>query len=56
VLCIFAGPAAKRGFTSSTPYSHYSIPRTLEIAWRLQSLTRNDATALPMTAMLAEAP
>jgi len=56
VLCIFAGPAARQGYTSSTPYSHYSILRTLEIAWRLQSLTRNDATALPMTAMLADSP
>jgi phospholipase C len=56
VLCIFAGPAAKRGYTSSTPYSHYSILRTLEDAWGLTPLTRNDATATPMTAMLAGSP
>jgi acid phosphatase len=56
VLCVFAGPAARRGYASPTPYTHYSILRTLELAWRLQSLTRNDATALPMTAMLAESP
>ena len=53
VACIFAGPAAKRGFTSATVYTHYSILRTLEVAWGLRSLTRNDATATPMTAMLS---
>lgn len=56
VMCIFAGPAARRGFTTSAPYSHYSILRTLELSWRLQSLSRNDATALPMTEMLAGSP
>jgi phospholipase C len=55
VACIFAGPAAKRGFTSATAYSVYSILRTLEVAWGLPSLTRNDATATPMTAMLTGA-
>ena len=53
VACIFAGPAAKRGVTSATAYSHYSILRTLEVAWGLPALTRNDATATPMTAMLS---
>ena len=56
VLCIFAGPAAKRGYTSSTPYSHYSILSTIEDAWGLPSLTANDAAAAPMTDMLTGSP
>jgi hypothetical protein len=55
VACIFAGPAARLGSTSATRYSHYSILRTLEDAWGLRPLTQNDATATPMTAMLAAA-
>ncbi|MEO6533113.1 MAG: alkaline phosphatase family protein [Pseudolysinimonas sp.] len=56
VLCVFAGPAAKLGYTSSTPFSHYSILRTLEVAWGLDPLTRHDAAATPMTDMLATSP
>lgn len=56
VLCIFAGSAAKRGYLSSTPYSHYSVLRTLEDAWGLKPLTRHDATASSMTDMLAASP
>lgn len=56
VLCIFAGPAAKLGYTSSTRFSHYSILSTLEVAWGLKPLTVNDATATPMTEMLTGSP
>ncbi len=56
VACIFAGPAAKRHSTSATAYSHYSVLRTLEDAWRLTPLTRNDTTATPMTALLSSSP
>jgi hypothetical protein len=52
VACIFAGSAAKRKYTTATPYSHYSLLRTVESVWDLAPLTRNDAAATPMLSML----
>jgi acid phosphatase len=52
VACIFAGSAAKRGYTTATPYTHYSLLRTVESVWGLAPLTRNDAAATPMLSML----
>jgi len=46
--CVYAswsGPAAKKGFTSSNPYDHYSYVHTLEDNWALPTLTSNDAGA-----------
>ncbi len=46
--CIYAswsGPVAKRGFTSSNPYTHYSYVHTVEDNWELPTLTSNDADA-----------
>jgi hypothetical protein len=33
IVTIVAGPGAKRGFRSDTPFDHYSILRTIEEAW-----------------------
>jgi acid phosphatase len=52
VACIFAGSAAKRKYTTATPYTHYSLLRTVESVWDLAPLTRNDAAATPMLSML----
>jgi acid phosphatase len=52
VACIFAGSAAKRKYTTATPYTHYSLLRTVESVWNLAPLTRNDAAATPMLSML----
>jgi phospholipase C len=52
VACIFAGSAAALHVNSSTPYTHYSLLRTIESAWSLAPLTANDANAQPMTGML----
>ena len=52
VATVFAGPAARRGFTSNAAYSHYSLLHTIEAAWGLPPLTGNDRTAPPMRDML----
>ena len=36
------------GFRSSAAYSHYSLLRTVEVAWGLDPLTANDAQAAVM--------
>jgi len=38
------------GFQSATPYTHYSLARTIEDLWHLAPLTANDATATPLSA------
>lgn len=53
VLTIFAGSAAKTGgVTSSVPYTHFSLLRTIEDIFRLPTQTNNDAAASPMTDLL----
>ncbi len=52
VVCVFAGPAAAVHTSSATPYSHYSLLRTIESEWGLAPLTANDARAPLMTALL----
>jgi len=37
------------GFRSATAYNHYSLLRTIEVAWGLEPLTANDAEAAIMT-------
>jgi acid phosphatase len=41
------------GFRSATAYSHYSLLRTIEVAWGLAPLTANDASAAAMTDFFA---
>jgi hypothetical protein len=38
IVTIVAGPGAKHGFTSDTPYDHYSVLRTIEEAFGLPLL------------------
>ena len=52
VACVFAGPAARREYTSSVPYTHYSLLRTVEQVWNLAPLTANDANARSMSDLL----
>lgn len=52
VPAIFAGPAAKAGYTSSIPFGHYSLLHTIEKAWSLAPLTANDADAPVMDNLL----
>jgi phospholipase C len=52
VDCVFAGPAAKRGFVSSRPYTHYSLLRTIENGFGLPALTGDDAAATSMSDLL----
>ncbi|WP_287933529.1 alkaline phosphatase family protein [Arthrobacter sp.] len=52
VSTIFAGPAARRGYESGLPYSHYSLLHTIESVWGLAPLTDNDRNAPVMRDML----
>jgi phospholipase C len=49
---VFAGSAAATDTTDRTPYTHYSLLRTIEDAYGLAPLTANDRAARPMTGML----
>ncbi len=49
VYTVWAGPAVKTHYQSSIQYSHYSLPRTIEVAWGLQPLTAKDAGSTAMT-------
>jgi phosphatidylinositol-3-phosphatase len=42
VYTVWAGPAVKTQYKSSTQYSHYSLTSTIEAAWGLQPLTAKD--------------
>ncbi len=52
VVAVFAGPAAKQGYTSTNRYTHYSLLHTIEAAWGLQPLTGNDRDAPLMSDLL----
>lgn len=52
IATIFAGPAARKGYTSDTRYTHYSLLRTIEDAWGLEPLTANDREATAMSELL----
>lgn len=45
VPAILVGKSVKTGFSSDQTYSHYSLLHTIEAAWDLQPLTKNDANA-----------
>jgi len=49
VYTVWAGPVVKRSYQSSVAYNHYSVPRTIESAWGLPSMTSNDASVSAMT-------
>jgi hypothetical protein len=57
VVTLVAGPGARSGFRSTTPYDHYSLLRTIEDLW---GLPRLGGAALPstraMTALLRVRP
>src|SRR5438309_166066 len=42
VYTIWAGPGVKTHYESSTQYSHYSLPSTIEAAWGIEPLTAKD--------------
>ena len=48
VATIVAGPVVKSGYISMLQYDHYSLMRTIELAWGLAPLTANDAGAPAM--------
>ncbi|UKA61032.1 alkaline phosphatase family protein [Arthrobacter sp. FW306-04-A] len=52
VGAIFAGPAARKGYQSGAPYSHYSLLHTIEASWGLAPLTNNDQSAPVMDDLL----
>ena len=52
IVTVFAGPAARKGYTSETRYTHYSLLRTIEDAWDLDPLTDNDRQAANMAELL----
>lgn len=52
VPVVFAGPLARAGATSSRPYTHYSLLRTIESLLGLPPLTGNDRSAAVMTDLL----
>ncbi|QNE36924.1 alkaline phosphatase family protein [Leifsonia shinshuensis] len=52
VACVFAGPAARAHVVVATPFTHYSLLRTIEEVWGLAPLTGADAGAVAMTGML----
>lgn len=52
VACLFAGSAARAHTVVATPFTHYSLLRTIDDVWGLAPLTNEDAEAVAMTAML----
>ena len=52
VATVFAGPAARKGFTSNAAYSHYSLLHTIEDVWGLAPLTDNVRNAPLMSDLL----
>jgi hypothetical protein len=52
VATVFAGPAARKGFTSHAAYSHYSLLHTIEDLWGLAPLTDNVRNAPLMNELL----
>ncbi len=51
LYAIFAGSAAKKGFTTHSFYSHFSLPKTIEDNWNLPSLGGRDVGAKSMNGM-----
>ncbi len=49
VLTVFAGRLVKNNYTSSHPYNHYSLLRTIEKSWNLPPLTDIVKNSVPMS-------
>ena len=49
VATLVIADGVPKGFQSRVAYNHYSLLRTIEIAWNLAPLTANDAAASPMS-------
>jgi len=47
VYTVFAGPAAKKGYSSSNPYNHYSFGKLIESIWGGTGLRNSDGAANP---------
>jgi PKD repeat protein len=56
VYTVFAGPAAKLAYKSTSQYSHYSFLATLEHNWGLACLVSTDCNAPPMTEFFGASP
>ena len=50
--CGVVSPYAKKNFVSHTVYDHTSILKTVEEKWNLPALTRRDANATSLFAMV----
>ena len=48
VPTLVIGPAVKAGYQSSLKYDHYSLLRTVGLAWGCPALTANDGNAVGM--------
>jgi acid phosphatase len=53
VATLFIADQVPAGFRSATAYNHYSLLRTIEVAWGLAPLTANDAQANIMSDFFA---
>ena len=53
VATIVVADQVPAGFRSAVAYNHYSLLRTIEVAWGLAPLTSNDAGATVMTDFFA---
>src|SRR5439155_1068490 len=49
IYTVWAGPAAKTGYSSSFGYNHFSFLATVEANWNLANLTANDRDAPNLT-------
>ena len=53
IATLVIAPGVAAGFRSTTPYTHYSLLRTIEQAWGLAPLGPNDSAASPMSDFFA---
>jgi acid phosphatase len=53
VATIVVADQVPAGFRSAAAYNHYSLLRTIEVAWGLRALTANDAQATAMSDFFA---
>jgi hypothetical protein len=56
VATVVAASGAPTHVVSNTPYTHYSLLKTVETTWGLGTLTTNDQAASPMTDLVTPPP
>ncbi len=56
IYAVWAGPAVKLGYKSTTQYTHYSFLKTLETTWGMPSLVSTDAGASAMMEFFGSSP